>query len=51
MEFVAAQFPATSTLTKALVNYRSAPYLPDLVAIVVQLVALDSKRRQTRGKR
>ncbi|KAL4854893.1 Protein-ribulosamine 3-kinase [Chlorella vulgaris] len=46
MEFVAAQFPATSTLTKALVNYRSAPYLPDLVAIVVQLVALDSERRQ-----
>jgi hypothetical protein len=49
MEFVAAQFPATSTLTKAYVNYRSAPHLPDLVAIVSAIVQLDNERRHAEG--
>ena len=37
MEFVAAQFPVSSTLLKAYVNYRAAPHLPDLVAIVYHM--------------
>lgn len=37
MEFVAAQFPVTTTLIKAYVNYRAAPYLPDLVALVYNM--------------
>lgn len=45
MEFVATQFPASTSLTKAYVNYRSAPYLPDLVAIVSAIVQLDKERR------
>lgn len=46
MEFVAAQFPASSTLLKAHVNFRSAPYLPDLVAIVFQMLHIDEERRR-----
>lgn len=37
MEFVAAQFPVTTPLVQAYVNYRAAPYIPDLVAIVWQM--------------
>lgn len=40
MEFVAAQSPCSTTLVKAFVNYRAAPYLPDLVAIVYQMWVL-----------
>lgn len=49
MEFVAAQFPASTTLLKAYVNYRSAPWLPDLVAIVWNMLALDAEERQAGG--
>ena len=37
MEFVAGQGPATTELQKALINKESAPYMPDLVAIVYQV--------------
>ena len=50
MEFVAAQFPASDTLTKAYVNYRSTPYLPDIVAIVHQMICLDREERQAWAK-
>ncbi|KAL4458240.1 hypothetical protein ABPG75_013105 [Micractinium tetrahymenae] len=50
MEFVAAQFPASTTLQKAYVNYRSAPWLPDLVAIVWNMLALDAEERQAAGR-
>ncbi len=49
MEFVAAQFPVSSTLLKAYVNYRSVPWLPDLVAIVWNMLALDAEERQAAG--
>ena len=50
MEFVADQVPATSALTKAYINHASAPFLPDIVAIVYQMLCLDSEERQARAK-
>jgi hypothetical protein len=50
MESVAAQVPASDTLTKAYVNYRSTPFLPDIVAIVHQMICLDREERQARAK-
>ncbi len=37
MELVARQFPVSNILLKAYTNYRCAPYLPDIVAIVYNM--------------
>jgi hypothetical protein len=50
MEFVADQMPATTALIKAYINHASAPFQPDIVAIVYQMLCLDSEERQARAK-
>lgn len=45
MELVARQFPVSNMVLQAYTNYRCSPYLPDIVAIVYNIVCIDSEHR------
>jgi hypothetical protein len=50
MELVARQFPVSNILLQAYTNYRCAPYLPDIVAIVYNIVCIDSEQRAAEAR-
>lgn len=50
MEFLGAQALATTALQKALLNKEAAPFMPDVAAIVWNVLCLDTEQRKALGQ-